>query len=182
MSNETLSPQQQAMVQLWDAHMKHEFETQSVDETMETMTSTPFVNHVPVMTGGVGYDEVRGFYGASFISQHPADTEIFPISRTVGTDKIFEELIYKCTHDIEMPWMLPGVPPTVKRIEEALVVDVLFENGKIAGERIYWDQATVLAQIGLIDTETLPVTGIEASRKVVDPASEPSNRLIERAG
>ena len=79
-----------------------------------------------------------------------------------------------------MPWILPGVPPTGKRVEIAVIVVVQFKDGKIAGERIYWDQASVLTQIGLIDSERLPVTGIEASRKVIDPVQEPSNRLIQR--
>ncbi len=82
---------------------------------------------------------------------------------------------------IEMPWMLPGVVPTGKHVEVALVVVVDFEGEKISGERIYWDQASVLAQVGLLDAQRLPVTGIEASRKVVDPAREPSNGLIGRA-
>lgn len=91
-----------------------------------------------------------------------------------------DELIHEFTHSIEMPWILPGVPPTGKRVEVAVVVVVQFKNGKIAGERIYWDQASVLAQIGLIDSDNLPVTGIEASSKVVDPVQEPSNILIKR--
>jgi carboxymethylenebutenolidase len=103
-----------------------------------------------------------------------------PLSRTVGTNRIVDELIYKFTHTIEMPWILPGVAPTGKHAEVALVVVVEFEGDRISGERIYWDQASVLAQVGLIDTQRLPVMGIEVSRKVVDPTLEPSNGLIER--
>jgi carboxymethylenebutenolidase len=145
------------------------------------MTPNAFVNHVPVMTGGVGYNEVRRFYSTYFISHHPPDMEVTSVARTVGFDRIVDELIYKCTHTIEMPWMLPGLAPTGRRLEIAVVVIVEFEDGKIAGERIYWDQASVLAQIGLVDEKALPVTGIEASRKVAAPTHEPSNRLIERA-
>ncbi|MBA3259292.1 MAG: ester cyclase [Gemmatimonadales bacterium] len=100
---------------------------------------------------------------------------------TVGTDRIVDELMYKFTHTIDMPWMLPGVAPTGKHVEVALVVVVELQAGRISNERIYWDQASVLAQVGLIDKQRLPVTGIEASRKVVDPTGEPSNALIERA-
>ncbi len=102
------------------------------------------------------------------------------MARTVGEDRIVDELIHKFTHTIEMPWILPGVPPTGKRVEVAVIVVVEFKDEKIVGERIYWDQASVLAQIGLIDKDKLPVTGIEASRKVVDPLQEPSNNLIKR--
>ena len=168
------------MVEVWERHTAAEFEEKSINATMATMTSDPFVNHVPVMTGGVGSNEVLHFYSTYFIPVNPPDTEVVSVARTVGDDRVVDELILKFTHTVEMPWILPGVPPTGKRVEVAVIVVVQFKDGKIAGERIYWDQASVLAQVGLIDTEKLPATGIEASRKVVDPAQEPSNRLIKR--
>jgi carboxymethylenebutenolidase len=180
MTGRKLSPQQQTMVDLWERHMAAEFESKDIEATMATMSRTPFVNHVPVMTGGVGCEEVRRFYRSHFLSRHPPDTEVVSVARTVGTDRIVDELIYKCTHTIEMPWMLPGVAPTGRRVEIAIVAVVEFEDGKIAGERIYWDQASVLAQVGLVDADRLPVSGSEASRKVLEPTREPSNRLIER--
>jgi carboxymethylenebutenolidase len=180
MNGRALNPEQQAMVEVWERHMAAEFKEKSIDATMATMTSDPFVNHVPVMTGGLGSSEVRHFYGTYFIPGHPPDTEVVPVARTVGDDRIVDELIYKFTHTIEMPWILPDTPPTSKRVEVAIVVVVEFKDGKIAGERIYWDQASVLVQIGLIDAGKLPAAGIEASRKVADPAQEPSNRLIKR--
>ncbi len=180
MNGGDLLPKQQAMVEMWERHMAAEFKAKSIDATMATMTSDPFVNHVPVMTGGVGSREVRHFYGTYFIPHHPPDTEIVPVARTVGGDRIVDELIHKFTHTIEMPWMLPGVPPTGRRVEVAVIVVVQFKDGKIAGERIYWDQASVLAQVGLLDATKLPATGVEASRKVVHPAQAPSNELIDR--
>ena len=180
MNSHNLTPKQQAMVEMWERHTAAEFEEKSIDATMATMTSNPFVNHVPVMTGGVGSREVRDFYSTYFLPGHPPDTEVVPVARTVGEDRIADELIHKFTHTIEMPWILPGIPPTGKRVEVAVIVVVQFEDEKIAGERIYWDQASVLAQVGLIDAEKLPATRGEASRKVVDPAQEPSNRLIKR--
>jgi len=179
MNSEILSPEQQAMVEVWKCHMAAEFEEKNIDATMATMTSDPFVNHVPVMTGGVGSSQVRHFYSTYFLPGHPPDTETVPLARTVGHDRLVDELIHKFTHTIEMPWILSGIPPTGKRVEIAVVVVVEFQDGKISGERIYWDQASVLAQVGLLDVNTLPVTGIEASRKVIDPTQEPSNRLIK---
>ena len=181
MKSPNLTSKQQAMVETWERHMAAEFKQKSIEATMATMSPAPFVNHVPVMTGGVGSREVRHFYGTHFLTGHPSDTDVVPVARTVGEDRIVDELIHKFTHTIAMPWMLPGVPPTGKRVEVAVVVVVQFEGGKIAGERIYWDQASVLAQVGLLDAGKLPATGIESSRKVVDPAQEPSNHLIQRA-
>jgi carboxymethylenebutenolidase len=180
MTSNELTPAQRAMVDVWEQHMAAEFESRSIEATMATMTPDPFVNHVPLMTGGVGYDEVRRFYLTHFIPAQAADTVIVPVARTVGSDRIVDEIIFKFTHTVAMPWMLPGVAPTGRRVEVATVVVVQFEDGKVAGERIYWDQASVLAQIGLIDTAALPIVGIEASRKVTRPASEPSNGLIAR--
>ncbi len=175
-----LAPMQQAMVAVWERHVAAEFDAKDVDATMPTMTSTPFVNHVPVMTGGVGFDNVRSFYSRYFLTGHPDDTVSLPVARTVGSNRIVEELIHSFTHDIEMPWILPGVPPTGKKVEVAIVAVVEFEGDRIAGERIYWDQASVLAQVGLLDASMLPIAGAEAARKAMNPASEPSNALIER--
>lgn len=178
--NATLTSAQQAMVALWEQHMRGEFELRDVDKTMETMVDNPYNTHVPVMTGGVGGDGVREFYTRWFIPQNPPDTEITLVSRTIGDNRLVDELIQKFTHTIQMDWMLPGIPPTGKRVELPVVVIVGFRDGKIAYEHIYWDQASVLAQIGLLDASTLPVVGVESARKVLDP-SLPSNTLIERA-
>ena len=180
MTDQDLNTQQRTMVEMWEKHMAAEFKTKNIDATMATMSSDPFVNHVPVMTGGVGYDEVRHFYSTYFIPGQPADSEVVPVTRTVGKDRIVDELIHKFTHTIEMPWILPGIRPTGRRVEIAVVVVVQFKDGKIASEHIYWDQASVLAQVGLLDAEKLPTAGIEASRKVIDPSQKPSNSLIKR--
>jgi carboxymethylenebutenolidase len=174
-----LSPEQQAMVAVWEAHMAAEFADHDIDKTMATMSENPFVNHVPVMTGGVGDAAVRHFYTNFFLPAHPKDTASAPIARTVGSDRIVDEMEFSFTHDIDMPWILPGVAPTGKHVEIAVVAVVQFEDGRISGERIYWDQASVLSQVGLIDASGLPVTGPEAMRKAANPNAEPSNVLIQ---
>lgn len=175
-----LTPLQQRMVAAWDKHVTAEFAEKDVEATMPTMTANPFVNHVPVMTGGVGFDNVRSFYARYFLPGHPDDTASVPVARTIGSDRIVEELVHSFTHDIEMPWILPGVAPTGKKVQVAIVAVVQFEGDKIAGERIYWDQASVLAQVGLLDATGLPMSGAEAARKVLNVDSEPSNALIGR--
>jgi carboxymethylenebutenolidase len=110
----------------------------------------------------------------------PPDTEMTPVSRTVGDDQLVDEMVFKFTHTVAMDWMLPGVAPTGKRVEVPLVVIVHFRDGKLAHEHIYWDQASVLVQLGLLDASRLPVAGPETARKVLNPAL-PSNTLIRRA-
>ena len=170
-----------ALTELWEEHVKHEFATRNTDDTLDTMVDDAYVNHIPVMTGGVGKDELREFYSRRFIPQMPPDTELTPISRTVGADQLVDEMVFKFTHTIPMDWMLPGIAPTGRRVEVPLVAIVHFRDGKLAHEHIYWDQASVLVQLGLLDPSALPVAGIETARKALDP-SQPSNELMNRAG
>ena len=166
---------------VFDAHVRAEFVERSVEATMATMTDAPYVTHVPVMTGGHGRDEVRDFYTRWFVGRWPADVEVTQVSRTVGQGRVIDELIASFTHDVEMPALLPGVAPTGRKVILPHVVLMGIVDGKVAYEHIYWDQASVLVQVGLIDPETLPVSGAESARKVLDPASVPSNELIKRA-
>ena len=159
--------------------MRHEFTTHNTEDTLATMVEDAYVNHIPVLTGGVGRDELREFYSKRFISQMPPDTEITPISRTIGHDQLVDEMVFTFTHTISMDWMLPGIAPTGKRVEVALVAIVRFREGKLAHEHIYWDQASVLVQLGLLDASILPVAGVESARKALDPRL-PSNALIDR--
>jgi carboxymethylenebutenolidase len=176
----SLTASQEFLVHLWDAHIKHEFETRSTEDTLRTMVEDAYVNHIPVMTGGVGQEALREFYSKHFIPQMPPDTEMKQISRTIGHDRIVEETLFKFTHTMRMDWMLPGIAPTGKRVEVPLVVVVQFRDGKLAHEHIYWDQASVLVQLGLLDPSKLPVAGVESARKALNPAL-PSNTLIHRA-
>jgi carboxymethylenebutenolidase len=147
-----------------DEHLRDEFELQDADATMATMTADPYLHHVPVLTGGVGREAVHRFYRDDFVSAWPKDTETHRISRTVGENRVVDEVIVSFTHDTEMPFMLPGVEPTGRPVDLPHTVVVGFEGGKVAHEHIYWDQACVLAQIGLLDPEELPVTGAEQAR------------------
>jgi len=160
--------------QLWEEHTSHEFVTRDTEATLETMVEDAYVNHVPVLTGGCGKAALREFYSKQFIPSMPPDTTLRAISRTVGKDQLVDEMIFSFTHTQEMPWMLPGVAPTNRRVEIPLVAIVRFREGKLAHEHIYWDQASVLKQIGLLTDPALPVYGSETARKVVDPAFDAS--------
>jgi carboxymethylenebutenolidase len=156
---------------VFDAHVKHEFVDQDVDATMATMTDDPYVHHVAPATGGIGREGVRSFYKNYFVGKWPADVKVNQVSRTIGHDAVIDELVVSFTHNVQLDFMLPGVQPTGKYVEIALVVIMKFENGKIAHEHIYWDQASLLAQIGMLDTSKLPVLGVEQTRKLLELAS-----------
>ena len=173
------SPEEQRLIDLWEQHVRCEFADRDAAATVATMSDENYVNHVPVMTGGRGRNEMLEFYGRHFIPQMPADTRLTPVCRTVGQGRVVDEMIFSFTHDIVMDWMLPGVAPTGRQVEIPLVVVVQLGEGRIVCERIYWDQASVLVQLGLLSPKALPVAGAETARKVLDP-SLPSNELIYR--
>jgi carboxymethylenebutenolidase len=169
---------QQDLAGVFDEHVAAEFVEMDLDATMATMSADPYVYHLPSMTGGVGSEDVRRFYGAHFIGKWPEDIEITPVSRTVGDAQVVDELILSFTHDIEMPQLLPGVAPTGRHVKLAFCVVVGFGDGKVSHEHIYWDQASLLVQIGLIDPAAFPVTGVEQAENVLDPRAHALNELI----
>jgi carboxymethylenebutenolidase len=176
------TPEELRLIALWEQHVRLEFSDRDAAATVDTMSDENYVNHVPVMTGGRGRGEMLEFYGKHFIPKMPSDTSITPVCRTVSVreERVIDEMIFSFTHDLEMDWMLPGVAPTGRRVEVPLVVVVQLRGSDIVSERIYWDQASVLAQLGLIDATNLPVAGAETARKLLDPTL-PSNALIRRA-
>src|SRR5215472_17267556 len=163
----------------WDQHLASEFAAKSVDQALATMTTDPHVNVVPLMIGARGRTELHDFYANHFLSQIPPDMETVSVSRTIGQGRVVDELIMRFTHSIRMDWVLPGIARTGKRVELPFVVVVQFEGDKLAHEHLYWDQASVLVQVGLLD-RALPVRGCETAAQVLNP-TQPMNELIRRA-
>ena len=153
---------------IFDAHIRHEFVDHDVAATMKTMAAEPYVHNVPTLIGGDGHAGVVDFYTHHFVGKMPADTRIERISRTVGRDQVVDELIMYFTHDCPIDYMLPGIPPTGRKVALPHVVVMKFKGGKVAHEHIYWDQACVLAQIGLLDPSQLPVTGAPQAAALVE--------------
>ena len=157
------------MVEAFQKHVQAELDG-DLETTMATMTDNPHLTNIPVPVGGVGRQGVRDFYRNHLVGKFfPPDVEMINVSQTVGEDQIVDELVIRFTHTREIEWMLPGVRPTGRRVEAAFAVIVKVEGGKIAHEHIYWDQASVLVQLGLLNPAGLPVSGAEAARKVLDP-------------
>jgi carboxymethylenebutenolidase len=164
---------------LFDHHVSSEFAAKDADATMATMTEDPTVIHVPVLTGGRGTDELHDFYRDSFIPAWPDDVEVEQVSRTVGSERVVDELIMRFSHSREMSFCLPAVAPTGRRVELPLVVVMAFENGRVASEHIYWDQATLLTQIGILDATNLPITGAIQAHALVDSAVTLNEMITE---
>jgi carboxymethylenebutenolidase len=155
---------------IFDEHVASEFEKKDVDATMGTMVSEPYVWHVPALTGAAGGEAVRRFYATEFVGQTPDDATLHPIARTVSENRVIDEFVLEFTHDREIPFMLPGVAPTGRRVRIPTVVVMGFDDGKVAYEHIYWDQAAVLVQLGLLDPGGLPVAGAEQAERLIELA------------
>lgn len=162
---------------LWEEHVRHEFDTRDVPATMATMVDEPYVNHIPTLTGGVGYKQLSRFYQYHFVHGNPQDMSLLPVSRTVGATQIVDEFILQFTHDTRIDWLLPGVEPTGKYVEIPMLGVVKFRGPKLCHEHIYWDQASVLVQVGLLDPAGLPVAGAITAHKLLDE-DLPSNELM----
>ena len=164
-----LSAKQERMVAVFESHVGAEL-AGDLDTTMATMSDDPYLNHVPTMAGGMGREGVRTFYRDHLVGKFfPPDVEMVGVSRTVGEDRIVDEIFISFTHTAVIDWLLPGVAPTGKPVEMAVAVVVGFEDERISYEHIYWDQAGILVQVVLLDPAGLPVTGAPSARKVRNP-------------
>jgi len=144
-----LTPYQQTMLAAWQQHTYTEFVLKDADAALATMTEDPYVFAIPSGTGGSGRAGVREFYADQFLPKIPPDFELTSLSQTFGNDRIVEEFVIRFTHTLGMDWMLPGVSATGRKAEFAFVGIIEFRAGKVASERLYWDQATVLSQLGI---------------------------------
>src|SRR6516164_193794 len=170
---------EETMTSVWERHVGAEFANRSAEEAVETMSADPYVLTVPLMIGGRGREGVHDYYANHFVGQFPPDIELVPVSRTIGQGQLVDEMIMRFTHTIRMDWLLPGIAPTGKRVEVPFVAIIKFDGDKIAHEHLYWDQASVLVQIGLLD-RTLPVCGGEIADQVLNRTHR-MNELICRA-
>ncbi len=159
--------EQQKLLDAFNKHVQAELQ-KDLDTTLATMTSSPHINNIPNLIGGIGTDGVREFYSSLILEEKffPPDTEMIPVSRTIDQYQLVDEIIFKFTHTTEIGWMLPNIAPTGKQVAIPLIVIVRFFDGKVSHEHIYWDQASVLVQLGLIDPVGLPVKGVETAQKM----------------
>ncbi|MDO8733211.1 MAG: nuclear transport factor 2 family protein [Actinomycetota bacterium] len=158
-----------SVAELFEDHMQAEMDG-DLERTMATMGPNPHLNHVPVRAGGSGQRGVREFYDAHLVGKFfPPDVEITNISRTTDTVQMVDELLVRFTHTQAIDWILPGVPATGRSVQIPLVVIVRADAGLVTHEHIYWDQAAVLVQIGLIDPAGLPVTGADQAAQINEP-------------
>ncbi|RAL03906.1 uncharacterized protein BO80DRAFT_401218 [Aspergillus ibericus CBS 121593] len=188
---------------IWEEHTYYEFGDRSVEKTMATMVEEPYVNHIPTMTGGMGRSELSNFYRNHFIFKNPQDTKLELVSRTVGIDRVVDEFVACLTHDQEIDWLLPNIPPTHKPLRIPCTSVVNIRGDRLYHEHISWDQATVLMQLDLLprwlpfpyelpgglapapgkkfEVRT-PALGLVTAEKLMDGLASESNELMLKDG
>jgi carboxymethylenebutenolidase len=176
----TTAPDPAELERVWELHTSSEFSTLDVETTMSTMTDSPVVLHVPTAMGARGRTAVRDFYRRWFVGHNPQDFTITPLTRTTGRDRIVDEMLVSFTHDIPVPWILPAIPPTGRPVSIAVIAVVSFDGPLISSEHIYWDQASVLAQSGLVEAGTLSDLPVVTDQRAT-LNDGPLNQLMERA-
>lgn len=172
----SFSASEQALIDVWEAHTAAEFEHKDADAAIATMTEHPVLIHVPVGTGATGREALRKFYREIFIPQMPPDAELQLLNRSVAQNRVFDEFILHFTHTVRMDWFAPGIEPTGRRLVVPHVGIIAFEGGRISSEHIYWDQATVLMQLGVLGSG-LPALGANQADRLLNPDA-PANELI----
>jgi carboxymethylenebutenolidase len=180
---------------VWNAKYEDDVPERASMSVVTRMTqNSPHVSILPTLEGGIGRKKLEEFYREFFVPSLVEDFKIRLVSRTMGVDKVVDEMLVSFTHSDEVDWILPGVPPTDKFVEIPMVSVVTVRGGKLVSEHMYWDQASVLMQVGLLDPKMvpkafknkglrrLPVTGVDAARQLVEPRQERYNKLLEEHG
>jgi carboxymethylenebutenolidase len=180
---------------VWNAKYEDDVPERASMSVVTRMTqNSPHVSILPTLEGGIGRKKLEEFYREFFVPSLVEDFKIRLVSRTMGVDKVVDEMVVSFTHSDEVDWILPGVPPTDKFVEIPMVSVVTVRGGKLVSEHMYWDQASVLMQVGLLDPKMvpkafknkglrrLPVTGVDAARQLVEPRQERYNKLLEEHG
>lgn len=184
---------------IWDEHCYYEFADRSVEHTMSTMVQEPYVNHVPTLTGGIGRSALTDFYRHNFIFNNSADTALELISRSIAIDRIIDEFIFSFTHDRELDWLVPGIPPTNLKVQVPFSAVVNIRGDRLYHEHISWDQGSVLRQLNLLPEYLpfpyvlpdgrkpepgkrfeyrVPVAGTETAEKMRDRNAVRSNQMF----
>jgi carboxymethylenebutenolidase len=145
------TPDQQTLLAAWQRHIYAEFVLKDADAALATMTENPYVLMIATGTACIGRAAVREYYANQFLPAIPPDLELESLSQTIGSSRLVEEMVVRFTHTIEMDWLLPTLRPTGRRAEFIVAAVIGFENGKVTHEHLYWDQATLLSQMGVLD-------------------------------
>ena len=145
--------------QTWEEHQQALIRRRDLRAALAQLAAEPVVTHIPAMTGATGRAAVERFYADQVLPHLPGDLVQRRISRTVDRWRLVDETTVSFTHDRELPWLLPGVEPTFRRAEVLSIAIVGFDRARIRSQRVLWDHATLLGQLGLEGATAPAATG-----------------------
>ena len=149
------------------------------DKTMKSVRPYAHVINGPTLTGGIGSKNIGLFY-SKFFFPLPKSFSSRLLSRTIGTDRVVDELFISFVHNLAVHWMLPGIPPTNRRVEVVVVSIMCVKGRALESEHVYWDQASVLVQLGMLDPKLIPDAMKQKGVKILPVVSAESARAIKR--
>lgn len=166
-----LTPYQETMLATWKQHGYAEFIAKDPDAAIATMADDTYIMAVPLGQLIKGRRAVHSFYANDFLPKIPADFEFHPVRQIIGEDHIADEFVCRFTHSMEMPWKIPGVPPTGRKVEVFMIAIVGFKGDKMAYEHLMWDHASVLSQIGVLEGPAVATLGKTGAAQILQLAA-----------
>ncbi|KAL4889419.1 hypothetical protein BDV59DRAFT_210344 [Aspergillus ambiguus] len=166
----------------WDQIQENRYFSSNMRDPLASYVrnGTPSITYTPTLEGAAGREALRRFYATSFPQGKPPSMQMRLLSRTIGADRVVDEIYVYFKHTQDMPWILPHVPPTDKEVRIVIINIVCLRGGQLYSEHVYWDQASVLVQVGLLHPKdvgdgklgNVPIVGSEAARAVLANDSE----------
>ncbi|WP_165922588.1 nuclear transport factor 2 family protein [Pseudonocardia endophytica] len=146
-----------------DAFHTAVFADRDVDAALACVGEDGVLETVSGVVTARGPDDIRRFLVEDVIDHLPSGLEFTRVSKTSDQRRVAHEMTVRFTHDRELPWLLPGVAPTGRDVETSAVSVASFKHaskfGKVSSRilayRITWDRLDVMAQLGLLDRETV---------------------------
>jgi carboxymethylenebutenolidase len=119
-----------------------------LERAMALVTDDVALSMLPVGSGARGADELRRHLADDVLPHQPADLATRRVSRTGDRWRVVDEELVSFTHDRELPWLLPGLAPTGRRVEVLAISLVTVRQQRVAEHRTLWDHHGLLAQLG----------------------------------
>lgn len=165
-NDDAVSRFQQALLDVLEDHRHAELDQLDIEQTLATMVGDPYILFIGTLTGGDNRAGVRAFYEV-LVRQLPPDLKWLPVARTIGQEQVVIETLLTFTHTLQMDWILPGIAPTSRYVEIPMAIVFTVRDAKVASERVYWDVASTLVQLGVLSGNGLPISGREGASKLM---------------
>jgi carboxymethylenebutenolidase len=119
-----------------------------LDAALDLVSDDVALTTLPVGTGARGADALRRHLAEDVLPHRPVDLATTRVSRTGDRWRVVDEELVAFTHDRELPWLVPGLAPTGRRVEVLAISVVTVRRQRIVQHRTLWDHHGLLVQLG----------------------------------